>query len=83
MSYDIHEHSEAFTELGATRRAAANLRTVLEATAAFRKVRPDDPVRYDFALTRPGILGLRLFPFSSIFGGVSATCQVGRCTLSE
>ncbi len=34
---------------------AATLRNALAATAAFRLYAPDDPVRYDFALTRPGI----------------------------
>ena len=33
----------------------ANLRRALEVTAAFGRVCPDDPVRYDFALTRLGI----------------------------
>lgn len=42
--------------MGFTRRNAADLRAALEITAAFRKIRPDDPVRYDFALTRLGIM---------------------------
>ncbi|MGA2547902.1 MAG: TIGR02757 family protein [Rectinemataceae bacterium] len=33
----------------------SNLRNALEATVAFRLYAPDDPVKYDFALTRPGI----------------------------
>lgn len=33
----------------------ANLRNALLATAAFRLYAPEDPVKYDFALTRPGI----------------------------
>jgi uncharacterized protein (TIGR02757 family) len=45
--------------MGATARKAADLKTVLEVTAAFRTVREDDPVRYDFALTRRGILGTK------------------------
>jgi len=32
-----------------------NLRTALQITEAFRLYAPDDPVKYDFALTRPGI----------------------------
>ena len=51
---DIHMHRIA-RALSATQRKAADLRTALEVTAAFRDVRPDDPVRYDFALTRLGI----------------------------
>jgi len=41
--------------LGLTRRKSADLRAALEITAAFRRFAPDDPVRYDFALTRLGI----------------------------
>ncbi len=39
-----------------TRRARPDGRAALDITAEFRLLRPDDPVRYDFALTRPGIL---------------------------
>jgi uncharacterized protein (TIGR02757 family) len=41
--------------LGLTTRHGADVRTALEVTAAFRRLAPDDPVRYDFALTRLGI----------------------------
>ena len=41
--------------LGLTRRRQADLKTALEVTAGFRRLRPRDPVRYDFALTRFGI----------------------------
>jgi hypothetical protein len=37
------------------KRAAADLRAVEELTSAFRRIAPDDPVKYDFPLTRPGI----------------------------
>lgn len=40
---------------GFTRRNTADLAASLEVTAAFRTIRPEDPVRYDFSLTRPGI----------------------------
>ena len=43
------------TELGLTRRRAPDLRMALDVTEGFRRIRPDDPVRYDFALTRLGI----------------------------
>lgn len=36
-------------------KAPANLKTALAVTARFREICPEDPVRYDFALTRPGI----------------------------
>ena len=38
-----------------TRRNQADIRTAQEVTAAFRAFAPEDPVRYDFALTRLGI----------------------------
>jgi uncharacterized protein (TIGR02757 family) len=41
---------------GFTRRAAADGKAVREITAAFQAICPEDPVRYDFALTRPGIV---------------------------
>ena len=51
---DTHMHRIGL-ELALTRRKAADVRTAVEMTAAFRAIRPDDPVRYDFALTRLGI----------------------------
>lgn len=41
--------------LGFTSRKQADMKAVLEVTSAFRRFCPDDPVRYDFALTRFGI----------------------------
>lgn len=43
--------------LGFTRRAAADLKTAREVTESFRRFAFDDPVRYDFSITRIGILG--------------------------
>ncbi len=43
--------------LSFTERRQADLKTALEITAGFREIAPDDPVRYDFALTRFGIRG--------------------------
>ena len=51
---DTHIHRLA-TRLRLTGRNAADLRTSREITAAFRLIAPEDPVRYDFALTRLGI----------------------------
>jgi len=51
---DVHMH-RICRALGLTRRAAADLRTALDITSAFRAFAPDDPVRYDFSLTRFGI----------------------------
>jgi len=52
---DTHMHRISL-QLGITNRKQADLRTALEVTARFRSLAPDDPVRYDFALTRLGIL---------------------------
>jgi uncharacterized protein (TIGR02757 family) len=41
--------------LGMTARNQADLKSALEITQAFRAIVPEDPVRYDFALTRLGI----------------------------
>lgn len=51
---DTHMHRIALA-LGLTRRRQADLRAALEITGAFREIAPEDPVRYDFALTRLGI----------------------------
>ena len=51
---DTHMHRIALA-FGLTDRRSADLRTAHEVTAAFRSVCPEDPVRYDFALTRAGI----------------------------
>ncbi len=41
--------------LGLTNRKQAGLKTAIEITNAFKKICPNDPVKYDFALTRFGI----------------------------
>ncbi|GBE14716.1 MAG TPA: TIGR02757 family protein [Proteobacteria bacterium] len=51
---DVHMH-RICRGLGMTKRNQADLRTTVEVTSAFRKISPDDPVRYDFSLTRLGI----------------------------
>lgn len=53
---DTHMHRLA-RGLGLTRRNQANFTTTLEVTNAFRRINPDDPLKYDFALTRLGIRG--------------------------
>jgi len=42
-------------ELRLTKRADAGMKTALEITAGFAAVSPEDPVKYDFCLTRFGI----------------------------
>ncbi|MBI3018738.1 MAG: TIGR02757 family protein [Deltaproteobacteria bacterium] len=51
---DTHMHQMGL-KLGFTQRKQANLKTALEVTTAFAKFSPDDPVKYDFSLTRLGI----------------------------
>lgn len=42
---------------GLTHRKTTDMRAAFEITEAFRQIRPDDPARYDFAITRFGIRG--------------------------
>jgi uncharacterized protein (TIGR02757 family) len=53
---DTHVHRVARC-LGLTRRADATWRTAEEITRALRRVDPEDPVRYDFALCHLGMSG--------------------------
>lgn len=55
---DTHMHRVGLSQ-GWTSRRAADMRTALEITAALRAMAPRDPIRYDFALTRSGILANR------------------------
>ncbi len=56
LLYPIDTHMYKIgTMLGFTRRKNADQRCALEITRGFRQMCPDDPVRYDFALTRFGI----------------------------
>ncbi|MCP4693017.1 MAG: DUF2400 domain-containing protein, partial [Desulfobacterales bacterium] len=51
---DTHMHRIGLG-LNFTKRKQANMRTALEITEAFKALYPDDPVKFDFALTRLGI----------------------------
>jgi len=51
---DTHMHRVSLG-LGLTRRKQPGLAAALEITEAFRAICPEDPVRYDFSLTRLGI----------------------------
>jgi len=55
MPVDVHVHRAARTR-GWTLRATADLRTAIDITRFLARISPDDPLRYDFAMTRPGIL---------------------------
>jgi uncharacterized protein (TIGR02757 family) len=54
MPLDVHV-GRAARERGWTGRRTAGRAMALEITEHLRRIRPDDPLRYDFALTRPGI----------------------------
>lgn len=51
---DTHMHRIALS-LGLTTRKQADLRCAIEVTRNFASICPEDPVRYDFALTRIGM----------------------------
>jgi uncharacterized protein (TIGR02757 family) len=51
---DVHMHRVG-QKLGFTTRKQADIRTAMEITNGFKQLTPEDPVRYDFVLTRLGI----------------------------
>jgi len=51
---DTHMHRISLL-LALTKGKQANMKTAMEITRSFRRFAPEDPVRYDFALTRLGI----------------------------
>ncbi len=51
---DTHMHRISLA-LNLSKRKQANIYTALEITSGFKRLAPDDPVKYDFALTRLGI----------------------------
>ncbi len=54
----LDTHIYAFsTSRGITNRKSADLKTALEITRFFARINPEDPIKYDFAITRPGIGG--------------------------
>ncbi|MCF7936570.1 MAG: TIGR02757 family protein [Synergistales bacterium] len=54
LPMDTHMH-RICCRLGCTTRKTPDLRAAVEATEWFRGVNPEDPTKYDFALTRYGI----------------------------
>jgi len=67
MPTDTHIHNITL-QLGLTERKQADLKTALEITRAFAAFSPEDPTRYDFALTRFGIRGaLRVSELIELF----------------
>ncbi len=57
LPLDTHVHKTAL-DLGLTRRRIADWKAALEATATLARFDASDPVRFDFALCRPGIVGM-------------------------
>jgi len=53
---DTHMRQTAIS-LGMTVRKDTGMKTALEITEFFRKINPEDPIKYDFSLTRSGIRG--------------------------
>ena len=53
---DTHMHRIGLA-LGLTSRRSPTLRAALEITESFKRIAPNDPVRYDFALTRLAMTG--------------------------
>ena len=51
---DVHMHRVCLL-LKLTKRKHGDLRTAVDITQAFRRIAPEDPVRYDFVITRLGI----------------------------
>ena len=51
---DTHMHRVCLC-LGLTKRKQADMRTAVEVTEAFREMAPEDPVKYDFIMTRLAI----------------------------
>ena len=57
LPMDVHLHRIS-RRIGLTRRKAADLAASREATGWLRRLNPEDPVAYDWPLSRLGILGL-------------------------
>ena len=68
MPTDTHIHNIAL-QLGLTRRKQADLKTALEITRGFAALTPEDPLRYDFVLTRFGIRrGMKISDLAELQG---------------
>lgn len=58
MPVDTHVFKCA-KQLRLTKRRAADQKTVLEISSRLRRFDPSDPIRYDFSMTRPGIMKIK------------------------
>lgn len=61
---------------GLTDRGAPDMKSALEITRFFRDLLPEDPVRYDFSLTRPGI---RKEPLTPVKPGAKPSTEGSFC----
>lgn len=80
MPLDRHI-SRIARNLGLTRRATDDWKTAEEITSALRRLSPDDPVRYDFALCHLGISGTCTHgktPEACAICGLRDVCIAGR-----
>ncbi len=80
---DTHMHKIGRI-FGMTTRKQANMKTAREITDAFRTITPEDPARYDFSLTRLGILENRGLVCSEIVDAwldEGIVPQLGRASL--
>jgi uncharacterized protein (TIGR02757 family) len=78
---DTHMHRVSLL-LGLTRRKQADMRTAIEITEGFRAITPEDPVKYDFALTRFGIReDLHLGAFFKQEGNQEALAYSSDCSM--
>ncbi len=67
---DIHMYNIC-KSLKITTNKSANLKTAIEITDYFAKISPEDPVKYDFSLTRIGIkFGIKEDEFAKGFGTI-------------
>ncbi|MCC7137019.1 MAG: TIGR02757 family protein [Planctomycetes bacterium] len=85
LPLDTHVH-RVVRDLGLTRRRAPDWRTAVEVTRRLAALDPDDPVRYDFALARPGIVGRCAHRFVADVCGacdLAPSCRHGRRGLTS
>ena len=58
-------------KLGLTKRKQADIKTALEVTDSFREFDKNDPVKYDFALTRLGMNKIERIFLKNVLSNVS------------
>ncbi len=72
LIYPVDTHIYKFAkEFNFTKRQVVNLTTAIEITEGFKKINPEDPVKYDFVITRFGINPLLKFLKKEVYHGLS------------